>query len=241
MVTNLFSLSGHSFKEVAGRTWEEVRKDDVFARAAQLAYYFFLALFPFLICVIASLSVFGLADRGRELLFQFFAGALPPSAFELLNATFTDIIRAGGPLKMSFGLVVSLWSASMGMSAVMDTLNAAYDVKESRSLLKQYAVAVGLTLGIALLLVISAVIVLFGDTIVDALSHGGMIAERLENRTMAAGPGADPFRFCGYLLPCSRSPAPAVALDYARRDPGPGFMDGRFHGAADLSSFFREL
>jgi membrane protein len=177
VVTNLFSLSGYSFTEVAGRTWEEVRKDDVFARAAQLAYYFFLALFPFLICVIASLSVFGLADRGRELLFQFFAGALPPSAFELLNTTFADIIRAGGPLKMSFGLVVSLWSASMGMIAVMDTLNAAYDVKESRSLLKQYAVAVGLTLGIALLLVISAVIVLFGDTIVEALSHGGLIAD----------------------------------------------------------------
>lgn len=177
MVTNLFTLSGYSLKEVAGRTWEEVRKDDVFARAAQLAYYFFLALFPFLICVIASLSVFGLADRGRELVFQFFAGALPPSAFELLNATFTDVIRASGPLKMSFGLVVSLWSASMGMIAVMDTLNSVYDVKESRSLLKQYALAVGLTLGIALLLVISVVIVLFGDTIVGALSHGGVIAD----------------------------------------------------------------
>jgi membrane protein len=133
--------------------------------------------FPFLICVIASLRVFGLADRGRELLVQFFAGALPPSAFELLNATFADIIRPSGPLKMSFGLVVSLWSASMGMSAVMDTLNAAYDLKESRSLLKQYAVAVGLTLGIALLLVVSVVIVLFGDAIVDALSHGGVMAD----------------------------------------------------------------
>ena len=53
----------------------------------------------------------------------------------------------------------------------------AYDVKESRSLLKQYALAVGLTLGIALLVVISAVIVLFGDTIVEALSHGGAIAD----------------------------------------------------------------
>lgn len=177
VVTNLFSLSGYSLKQVAGRTWEEVGQDDVFGRAAQLAYYIFLALFPFLICVIASLSIFGLADRGRQLLFEFLAGALPPSAFDLLNATFTDIIRASGPLKMSFGIVASLWSASMGMSAVMDTLNAAYGVKESRSLVKQYAVAIGLTLGIALLLVISVVIVLFGDSIVDALSNGGLVAE----------------------------------------------------------------
>ena len=176
MAPSLFVLSGHSLRDVAGRTWSEIRKDDVFGRAAQLAYYFFLALFPFLICIIASLSVFGLADRGRALLFQFFAGALPPSAFELLNTTFTDIIRASGPLKMSLGIIASLWSASTGMSAVMDTLNAAYGVKENRSLIKQYAVAIGLTLGITLLLVISVAIVLFGDGIVERLSRASIIA-----------------------------------------------------------------
>jgi hypothetical protein len=43
--------------------------------------------------------------------------------------------------EMSFGILVSLWSASMGMTAVMDTLNSAYKVKETQSLVKQYAVA----------------------------------------------------------------------------------------------------
>ena len=234
MVTNLFSLSGYSLKEVAGRTWEEVRKDDVFARAAELAYYFFLALFPFLICVIASLSVFGLADRGRQLLFQFFAGALPPSAFELLNATFTDIIRAGGPLKMSFGLVVSLWSASMGMIAVMDTLNAAYDVKESRSLLKQYALAVGLTLGIALLLVISAVIVLFGDTIVDALSHGGVIADVWKIAQWPLVLALILFAFAVTYYSAPDLPNRKWHWITPGAIMGPVFMDGRFRGAADL-------
>lgn len=176
MATNLFTLGGLTSKEVAKRTWSEILADDVFGRAAQLAYYFFLALFPFLICVIASLSVFGAADRGRALLFQFLARALPPSAFGLIDTTFVGIIRSSGPLKMSFGIIASLWSASMGMSAVMDTLNAAYKVKEKRSLVQQYAVATGLTLAIALLLVISLVIVVFGDTIIDALSPGNIVA-----------------------------------------------------------------
>jgi membrane protein len=163
-------------KEVSKRTWAEILNDDVFGRAAQLAYYFFLALFPFLIFVIASLSVFGAADRGRELLFRFFAEALPPPAFNLVAKTFDEIIRSSGPLKMSFGIAASLWSASMGMGAIMDTLYAAFGVKETRSLFKQYAVAMGLTVGIALLLVISAVIVVFGDTIINALSPGNIIA-----------------------------------------------------------------
>jgi membrane protein len=176
VATNLFSLCGVSWKEAAKRVWAEILEDDVFGRAAQLAYYFFLALIPFLIFVIASLSVFGAADRGRALLFRFFADALPPSAFELVDMTFSQIIHSSGPLKMSFGIVASLWSASMGMSAIMDTLNAASEVKETRSLVKHYAVATGLTVGIALLLVISVVIVVFGDTILNALSPGNILA-----------------------------------------------------------------
>jgi membrane protein len=176
VATNRFSLSGVSFKDVAKRVWAEILEDDVFGRAAQLAYYFFLALIPFLIFVIASLSVFGTADRGRALLFRFFADALPPAAFDLIDMTFSQIIHSSGPLKMSFGILASLWSASMGMSAIMDTLNAAYKVKETRSLIRQYAVATGLTIGIALLLVISVVIVVFGDTILNALSPGNLLA-----------------------------------------------------------------
>ncbi len=176
MATDLFNLSGHTWKQVLERTWTEIRKDDVLGRSAQLAYYFFLALFPFLICVISALSVFGFADRGRELIFRFFSGALPGAAYELINATISGIIHASGPLKMSFGIVGALWSASMGMSAVMDTLNAAYEVKENRPLWKQYAISTGLTVGITLLLVISVVIVLAGDEIVKTISPPQIIA-----------------------------------------------------------------
>ena len=102
-----------NLKEIATRTWAEMRADDVFGRSAQLAYYFFLALFPFLICVIASLSMFGTADRGRTLLLNLFERFLPMPAFQLISTTFDEIIRSGGPLKMSFGILGSLWSASM--------------------------------------------------------------------------------------------------------------------------------
>ncbi len=172
---SLFRFNANSPVEIMKRTWAEIRTDDVFGRAAQLAYYFFLALFPFLICVVASLSVFGNADRGRALIFGLFARFLPIPAFQLVSGTFSGIIRSSGPLKMSFGILVSLWSASMAMGAVMDTLNAAYKATESRSLLRQYAVAIGLTFGIALLLVLSVLLVLLGDKIAATFSSGGFV------------------------------------------------------------------
>jgi membrane protein len=155
--------------EILKRTWSAIRAYDVFGRAAQLAYYFFLALFPFLICVISLLSVFGAADRGRYLLFVFLARLLPVPAFQLIVDTFNQILASSGPLKMSLGIVASLWSASLGMNAVMNTLNAAYRVKETRSIFKQYFTAIALTIGMGLLVAVSTLTVVIGDSVAAAL------------------------------------------------------------------------
>ncbi len=170
MASSTLTLGGISPKETLKRTWSGIRADDVFGRAAQLAYYFFLALFPFLICVIATLSVFGEADRGRALLFSLLARFLPGPAFDLIAQTFGQILSAGGPLKMSVGVIATLWSASLGMTAIMDTLNTAYKVKETRSIFKQYLVAVALTLGMGLLIVLSTLTVVVGDSFAEALA-----------------------------------------------------------------------
>ena len=175
MTVNLFSLNGVALKQIVQRTWAEIRADDVLGRAAQLAYYFFLALFPFLICVIASLSVFGFSDRGRMLLLFLLARFVPAPAVQLIGATIDQVIQASGPLKMSFGIVASLWSASMGMGAIMSTLNAAYKVPETRSLFRQYLVAIELTAGIAVLLITSVLIAVFGDDVIAALASGNFV------------------------------------------------------------------
>jgi membrane protein len=186
-VITVLSLRGISIRDIAKRTWAEIRADDVFGRAAQLAYYFFLALFPFLICVIASLSVLGIANRGRAVLFALFARVLPHPAFALISTTFNEIIQSDGPLRMSLGIIASLWSASTGMLAVMDTLNAAYNVKESRSLVKQYAVALGLTIGIAILLVASILVVVVADRAFAALPAWNVFAIAWEISQWALG------------------------------------------------------
>ncbi len=132
-----------SWIEVFRRTFKEANEDDVMGRSAQLSYYFFLALFPMLITIISVMSLFGHADSTRQTLLGFLAGVLPGSASELTQKTLMEVIQGAGGLKMSFGIVFSLWSASAGMSAIMDTLNAEYEVTEGRSFLRRYGTAVG--------------------------------------------------------------------------------------------------
>jgi len=162
-----------SWTEVFKRTWKKADEDDVFGRSAQLAYYFFLALFPLLICVITVLVV--LAGKGahvQEAVLDFLSSMLPGSASTLVQKTLTEVDQAHAPSKLSIGLIFSLWSASAGMSAIMDTLNAEYEVHEGRSVIKRNAVALGLTLAVAILLIAAVAIVLAGGPTAEAFSGG---------------------------------------------------------------------
>ncbi|HTR23120.1 MAG TPA: YihY/virulence factor BrkB family protein [Terriglobales bacterium] len=241
MASNLFDLHGVPLKEAASRTWSEIRADDVFGRSAQLAYYFFLALFPFLIFVIASLSVFGSADRGRAVLFGLFARLLPRPAFQLIRDTFNEILKSGGPLKMSLGILVSVWSASMGMSAIIDTLNAAYRLKETRSLAKQYLIAIALTIAVAMLFVFSVVIVVLVDGVIAGHVFGPTAAFLWHAMewliTLAVLFLA--FAITYYFAPNGRKTP--LALDLAWRHPRRRPAYHHLRWIADLSALLRHL
>jgi membrane protein len=162
-----------TWTEVAKRTWKEASEDDVLGRSAQLAYYFFLALFPLLICVIAVLGVFaGKGAHVQEAVLNFLASVLPGSASTLVGKTLSEVDQAHSISKLSVGLLFSLWSASAGMSAIMDTLNAEHEVHEGRSFIKKNAVALGLTLAVATLLIAAVAIVLAGGPAAQALAGG---------------------------------------------------------------------
>ena len=152
-----------NWADAAKRTWKKANEDDVFGRSAQLAYYFFLALFPMLIFLISTLGVLpGAASHVRETMFNFLTQVMPPSASDLVEKTMDEISTSSGIGKLSFGLILTLWSASAGMLAIMDTLNIEHGVQEARSFLKQRAIAVGLTLGVAALLVAAAGVIVLG-------------------------------------------------------------------------------
>ena len=159
-----------TWKEIFRRTLKEANEDDILGRSAQLSYYFFLGLFPMLISIIAVMSAFGHADYTRERLLEFLAVVLPGSASELIQKTLMEVIHGAGGLKMSFGIIFSLWSASAGMSAIMDTLNAEYEVSESRSFIRRSATAVGLSVACAFLMVCAVIIVLAGSSAAQPFS-----------------------------------------------------------------------
>lgn len=168
---SLWKLGGLSWLQLGKRVWAEINEDDVWGRAAQLAYYFLLALFPLLIFLTATLGLMLGAGEGlRTSLFNYLSQVMPGSAFQLVDTTVNEITGASGAGKLSFGLLATLWAASNGMGAITQALNAAYDVKESRPWWKQRLVAIALTIALSILVITALLLVLWGGKVADALA-----------------------------------------------------------------------
>jgi membrane protein len=165
------SLGGLSWKELAKRVYAETLDDDVLGRAAQLSYYFLLALFPALLFLTSLLGYMAGEDgQLRQGLFNYLSTLLPGDASQLVSKTVTDVTQSSGGGKLSFGILATLWAASNGMGAISESLNAAYDLKETRPWWKVRLTAVGLTLALTLLIVTALVLVLYGHDLADAVA-----------------------------------------------------------------------
>jgi membrane protein len=168
----VLSLGGLSVQELARRVVREIQQDDCLGRAAQLAYYFLFALFPFflvLTTLLGYLPIPNLLDRLMDMLGQM----LPGEALQLVQDNLHELVSGERGGLLSFGLLAALWTSSSALTAIMDSLNRAYDVEEGRPFWKVRGLAILLTVGLSAFIIVSIVLLTFGPQI------GGWIADQM--------------------------------------------------------------
>jgi membrane protein len=154
------------------RVWTSSYEDGVYNRAAELAYFFFLSLFPGVIFITTLLGlIFKSNTQLTVLLLRYLGTTLPGTAFALIRQVIIEITRSSGSGKLTFGILAALWTANSGMNALEDALNAVYKVKESRALWKTYGIALILTVSASLLIIAALTVFLYGDVLVQMVSN----------------------------------------------------------------------
>jgi membrane protein len=167
-----WNLGGLTVKQLGLRVWRGINDDDVLGRAGQIAYGFLFAVFPLFMFLLAILGIVaGPHSSIQQHLVMELTDAMPPVAARVVQHVVAEITRASGSGKLSFGLILTLIAATSAMTNVMDTLNAAYNVREARSFLKFRSVAVGLTVALGILMVIAMTIVLYGNGIANRVGR----------------------------------------------------------------------
>ena len=166
-------FSTFQFKKFFSELYDKAFDTDVFNHSAQVAFYFSFSFFPLLLFLV---SLFGLVLESteslrRELLI-YLAQIMPSSAYDLVHTTLDEIVETSTGGKLTLGLAFTLWSASAGVDSLRSSLNAVYELKESRSYWYTKLQSLVLTLLFIVMIAVAIAAVTFGWKAVQYLLSG---------------------------------------------------------------------
>lgn len=175
--------------QILRRAFAEGSKDNVSMLAGGVAFFGFLAVIP---ALIALVSLYGLVADPTEVAatIEGLSEALPASAQQLVADQIGSVVSAGTG-SLTTGLVISvlaaLFSASSGTQNLMAAINIAYDETESRGAVKLRALALGLTVGAIVFVVVAIVLVAVAPIVLDALGTVGRILGQVVRWVLLVG------------------------------------------------------
>ncbi len=168
-------IPADGWMDVLKRSKGQVKDDHVSLLAAGVAFRFFLALFPGLI---AALSIYGLVadpDKVREQV-ESVLSAVPEEARTIVTDQLSSVASgSGGALGFAtiISLLAAIYSASSGMNGLIEAVNVAYDEKETRGFLRLRGLALLLTLGAIVFLVLAVGLIAVLPPILSSVGLGG--------------------------------------------------------------------
>lgn len=159
--------------------------------AGSMAFSTLLALFPFLIFLIAFAAFFHVEGEAREALELAF-GALPEQISAAISRPFGEALNVRSPQLLTIGAVVALWSASNGVESLRTGLNRAYDADEERSIYRRRLESLFVIAAVVVLAVVLGYLTVVSTIILPNLPSlareaAGEVANNFITKYMAAG------------------------------------------------------
>ena len=158
------------------RLSNKILADNCFGQAAQLAYYFLFALFPFLLFLTTLLAYIPVPQLLDQIM-NFFSRALPQDALSLVQDHVHTLVTQQRSGLLSFGIIVALWTASSAILAIAEGLNRAYSVEERRPWWKVRGMAMLLVVGLSLFMIAATVLLIFGPQLGNWIANSVGVGE----------------------------------------------------------------
>lgn len=162
------------WKQILKRAWAEQKKDNVGLLAAGVAYYAFTALFPALIAAVTLYGLFADPSQVQEQVSRL-SDSMPQETRTLLTNQLTSITSTSSGA-LGVGLVVSilgaLFTASGGVSNIIKAVNVAYNEQETRGFVKLRGLALALTLGAIVFVLVAIGLIAVLPVVLNNLALG---------------------------------------------------------------------
>jgi membrane protein len=139
----------------------ELANDNITDNGAMMAYYAILSLFPMLLFVV-TLGLLVLPDATLLQGLAMAAQAMPPTTRDILITQVTTLMQSAHAGFAIGGAALALWGASRGISSLMGALNAMFNTHETRPWWRRQLIAIGVTLGVAGLVIVALGLLVIG-------------------------------------------------------------------------------
>ncbi|MDQ0218757.1 YihY/virulence factor BrkB family protein [Peribacillus cavernae] len=127
----------------------------VYDLSAQMAYYFLMSVFPFLLVIYSLMAYLPIKEDNILELVKPYA---PENTYDLIDKTLSYTVTEQQGNILSFGLIITLWLSSMGFQCIKRILNDAYSVQLKGNFLKQILESLVLTVGFMIAILFSVFI-----------------------------------------------------------------------------------
>ncbi|MGJ9460164.1 YihY/virulence factor BrkB family protein [Oceanobacillus sp. CF4.6] len=144
------------------RFYQRVEEVDVFGLAAQLAYFFLLSLFPFLLFLF---SFIGYLPIDVHVILDTIDSFAPSQVMDLINTNVEQMMNEQNGGLLSIGIIGTLWAASNGVNAITRAFNRSYRIERNRSFFIDRLIAIIMTIAMVIVIIVALLLPVFGRMI----------------------------------------------------------------------------
>jgi membrane protein len=157
----ILGFGGLSFYDLLEMYIEGIVDGAFSYHASAVAFSFFMALFPFALFIL-NLIPFIPIEGFQEDFLQFVKEGVPPNTYDAIANIINDILNNSHSGLMSSGFLLSIFLMANGINGILGGFESSRHVLEKRGFLHQYFVALGISLLLSILLLLTvAIIVIF--------------------------------------------------------------------------------
>lgn len=148
------------------------------SRAGAIAFSFFMALFPFALFIFNLIPYIPIRGFQQDFL-NFVAESVPPNTYDAIEAIVNDILNNSNSGLLSSGFIMAIFLMANGLNAILGGFETSQHVIIKRSFFRQYLVALGMSLVLSILLLVTVAMIVVFEVFIQKTIIQDVLSDRI--------------------------------------------------------------
>ena len=171
-------LGGFSFYDLLEMYFRGIIEGAFSYHASAVAFSFFMALFPFALFILNLIPYIPIEGFQNDFL-EFVREGVPPNTYDAIANIVNDILNNSHSGLVSSGFLLSIFLMANGINGILGGFESSKHVLEKRGFLNQYFVALGISITLSILLLLTVAIIVVFEVVIQKTTIQDVLSEQI--------------------------------------------------------------